>query len=91
MKSIIEIMDYMYADTYYKNYTTKNYEITNGIYDQKRTEFFNKLSPNLQSEFIDLEEAHFQLNCISETQIMQFGFEFCCYLFYEMFLKPKKL
>ena len=89
MKSILKIMDEMYSETYYKKYYTEAHERASKDYDQKRADFLDKICDTLQNEFYCLEDSRCQVEIERETEIMQFVFDFCCNLFFEMFLKPK--
>lgn len=91
MISLIKIIDLLYAETYFEKYKTAEYELADNNYDQKRKIFLQKLDENLQKDFICLEDLRGQVELAREDELMQFVFDFCCGLFFELFLKPKQI
>lgn len=90
MKQIIRIIDELYSETYYKKYYTAEHKLASNNYDQKREEYLNKIGEDLKNDFICLEDLRSQIEIAYEDELMQFVFDFCCNLFFDMFLNCKK-
>ena len=89
MNSIISIINVLYAETYFAKYKTAEHEFASNNYDQKREMFLKRLDKDLHRDFVSLEDLRGQVEIAREDELLQFVFDFCCNLFFDMFLKQK--